>query len=58
MPLYRVYFVDNSGHIDRPPEVIDCENDQAAAEKARQFIDGFDIELWLENRMVLKLPKK
>ena len=58
MPHYRVYFIDREGHISRPPEVLDCRDDSEAAEKARQFIDGQDIEVWDGPRMIVKYPHK
>jgi hypothetical protein len=58
MPMYRVYFVDREGHIERPPEVIQCADDKEAAEKAKQFIDGQDIEVWDQARLVVKYPHK
>jgi len=58
MNAYRIFFVDREGHISRPPEVIYCANDQEAAEKARQFVDGLDIEVWQEDRIVAKLLHK
>jgi hypothetical protein len=57
-PRYRVYFVDREGHISRPPEVIECANDQEAAEKSRQFVDGLDIEVWDHDRLIMKYPHK
>jgi hypothetical protein len=55
---YRIYFLDREGHIHRPPEVIYCADDEQAAEKAKQFIDGQDIEVWQEQRIVTKYPQK
>jgi hypothetical protein len=58
LPYYRVYFIDREGHVSRPPEIIDCANSEEAAEKAKQFIDGQDIEVWDGPRMVVKYPHK
>ena len=58
MPTYRVYFVDRSGHISRPPEVILCADDNEAAGHAQRFIDSLDIEVWDESRLVAKYPRK
>jgi hypothetical protein len=54
MPIYRAYFVDREGHIHCPPKVIECADDQEAAEKAEQFADGQDVELWQAQRVVAK----
>lgn len=58
MPTYRVYFIDRGAHISRPPEVIECANNDEAVKKARQFIDGHAIELWREGLLVAKFPHK
>jgi hypothetical protein len=58
MPAYRIYLLNDEGHIDGPPHVKECADDQEAAEKARQFIDGQDIEVWQEQRVVAKYPHK
>ena len=58
MPMYRVYFMDPQGHISRPPEVIECADDKEAADKARQLIDGLDIEVWDQGRLIVKYSHK
>jgi hypothetical protein len=39
-----------------PPQVIECADDQEAAEKAKQFINGKDVEVWQDRRGVVKYP--
>jgi hypothetical protein len=56
MPHYRVFFIDRTCRISRPPEVIECADDQEATGKARQFIDGLDIDVWQENRVIATYP--
>lgn len=58
MPAYRVYFVDADGRIYQPPQILQCADDQAAIEEARQYIDGKDIQVWEKNRLVAKFPHK
>ena len=58
MPLYRVFFIDGTDHISRPPEIIDCEDDETATATARKFVDGHDVELWLDDRLVVRIPHK
>jgi hypothetical protein len=48
---YRVDIVDADGNCHKAIE-IDCPDDAAAVETAKQFIDGKDIELWQSNRKV------
>lgn len=55
MPLYGVYFIDRGAHISRPPEVLESADDEEATQKARQFIDGKDAELWRDGYLIAKL---
>jgi hypothetical protein len=43
---YRLYPVDKGGHVDGPPKIFSCGNDEAAINMARYLIDGNDVELW------------
>ena len=56
MTFYRVYFIGNDGHFVSVIE-LDCHNDNAAIESARQFINGHDIERWQEDRKIAKLGR-
>jgi len=56
MPRYRVYFTDYTGRSSRPPKIIDCVDDQDATKKARQFIDGYDVEVWNQERIIVNYP--
>jgi hypothetical protein len=48
---YQVIMLEADGNSHRAIE-IDCPDDAAAVETAKQFIDGKDIELWQSNRKV------
>jgi hypothetical protein len=37
---------------------LDCPNDNAAIESAKQFINGHDIELWQQDRIIAKFDRK
>jgi hypothetical protein len=52
MDVYRAYFLDREGKIAKPPEVLECDSDQAAIELAKPMVDGHDIEVWQGNRMI------
>lgn len=54
---YRVTTLDADGRSDQAIEV-DCPDDTAAVEFAKQFIDGKDIELWQSNRKVAEFEHK
>ncbi len=58
MRHYRVYHLDDKGHIAAPPEIIEGADDKEAAEKAQQFIDDRAIELWDGDRLVTTMELK
>ena len=51
MPEYRAYILDREGHIIRPVD-LNCGNDDEAKEKARQLVNGHDVELWQLDRKI------
>jgi hypothetical protein len=53
---YRAYTVGSDGHFTNSHEFF-AENDDAALEYARQFVDGHDVELWDNGRFVAQLKK-
>ena len=45
MAEYRAYVVGSDGHfIDS--FVLECADDTEAMERAKQLVDGHDVELW------------
>jgi hypothetical protein len=56
MIAYRIYPVDEAGHIQGPPIVIECEDDAAAVLEARERIDGVAAEIWDGGRRVAVIP--
>ena len=54
---YRVNTVAADGSSHKAIE-IDCPDDAAAVEYAKQYIDGKDIELWQSNRKVAEFEHK
>jgi hypothetical protein len=58
MPTYRVYFLDEGAHISRPAVIIECANNDEAKQRARQYIDGKDIEVWREGTLIARFPAK
>jgi hypothetical protein len=56
MPDYRVYFVGHDGRFAGVKE-IECDSDSVAVEKAQEFMDGRDIELWERARFIRKFPR-
>jgi hypothetical protein len=56
VPTYRIYYLDREAHISRPAEVIEAADDGEAVLKAKQYIDGLDLEVWRENVRIAKIP--
>jgi hypothetical protein len=55
MPQYRFYVLDGAGHVSGPAEIVDCEDDQVAIERAREAVDERPIEVWEQSRVVAHL---
>jgi hypothetical protein len=51
MEHYRAYTIGWDGHILSAID-LHCADDDAAKERARQLVDGHDIELWQGGRQV------
>jgi hypothetical protein len=54
---YRIEVVGVLGNFIRSIR-IDCTDDNAAIEAAKQFIDGHDIELWQGDRRITRFDHK
>ena len=51
MPEYRAYIVGDDGHFMRALN-FECPDDEAAKERAKQLVDGCDVELWQLERKI------
>ncbi len=49
---YRAYTVGEDGFL-APPRVFESENDDAAIDVVRGFLNGKPVELWQDDRMVV-----
>lgn len=56
MAEYRIYRVDERGHISEPPQAVCCQTVADAVEIAYQLVDGQAVELWEGPRFILRLP--
>jgi len=57
MPEYRVYIVGSDCHFyDSVP--LECDDDYEAMEKAKQLVDGHDVELWQRARKIARFDHK
>jgi hypothetical protein len=56
MAEYRAYMIGDDGRFMRAVELV-CTDDEAATERAKQLVDGHDVELWSGPRLVVRLKK-
>jgi len=54
MQGYRAYIVAQDGRTLARSEFF-CEDDEAAKERAKQLVDGNDVELWRHDRKIAEL---
>jgi hypothetical protein len=52
MPDYRVFTVDDKGHILGPSDIVTCDDDEQAIDKARKLKKRFAVEVWQGERLV------
>lgn len=55
MTDYRLYFLDETGHIREALE-LDCRDDDEAITLAEARREGGPIELWQRSRVVRRFP--
>jgi hypothetical protein len=53
---YRIYQLDREGHIRSVPEIIKCEDDDAALIEAQRYLNGCALEIWADARRVAFIP--
>ena len=56
MPTYRIFTVGHDQHYSGMPQIVECVDDNEAVDKAMQFLNGLDLEIWDQKRMVARLP--
>ena len=57
MQEYRVYVIGPDGHVQDRID-LECADDDAAIERAKQLVDGRDIELWQLARKIATFESK
>ena len=57
MAHYRAYLIARDDRIQKAVD-LDCPDDEAAIEAAKQLVDGHDVELWQQNRKITRLANK
>ena len=51
---YRAFVLDKDDHIVKRHD-FEAENDAAALEIARQYVDGHDVEVWQRSHIISRL---
>jgi hypothetical protein len=51
MQEYRAYILGPDGHVRDRVDIV-CDDDETAKEKAKQLVDGQDVELWQVDRRI------
>jgi hypothetical protein len=57
MSEYRIYVIGSDDHFIEAIQ-LDCSDDKAAIESAKQFVNGHDIELWQRARKIANFERK
>ena len=57
MPEYRAYLISSNGRIQQRIELV-CEDETTAKERAKQLVDGHDVELWQGTRKIAIFPRQ
>jgi hypothetical protein len=52
MSEFRGYVIGWDGHILQRIELDNCSDESEAREKAKQLVDGHDVELWERARLI------
>ena len=56
MPQYRLFFIDPFGQF-QDVEIIDGADDEQAVAKARQHVNGEEMELWHRDRFIGRIGR-
>ena len=51
MPAYRFYSIEKNGRVE-PPKTYICGTDGGALKVAKLVLNGHDIEVWQDTRLV------
>jgi hypothetical protein len=55
MPTYRAYLINQDDRV-ASYRAIEADSDDEALRAARQFADGGDVEVWLLDRRIGRVP--
>ena len=48
--------LDHENRVSGPPQIIECEDDDAALIEAGRYVDGQAIEIWRNDKRVGLIP--
>ena len=51
MQEYRAYIIGQDGRVESRVDLV-CSDDDAARQRAKQLVDGRDVELWQGARRI------
>jgi hypothetical protein len=51
---YRIFLLNDDGHIAKSSRYFKCATDQEAVDKAQQIENGLDFEIWEGNRIIVR----
>jgi hypothetical protein len=54
---YRAYIMGADGHILNRIDLL-CADDDEAKERAKQLVDGYDVELWQLGRQIAEFKAR
>ena len=57
MPQYRAYIIGSDGEFQNSVP-LECADDAVALKKAKQLVDGHDVELWQLTRKIARFDHK
>jgi hypothetical protein len=55
MPEYRFHTLLRGDKIAGPATQVECSSDEEAISQAKKFINGLDIEVWQDARLIARL---
>ena len=53
--MYKVYILDAKGRVCAPAQIVECDDDKEAIQKARKFVAAGTVELWQDNRLIARV---
>ena len=59
MALYRIFFVIGAQRSElHVPVDVECNDDEDACKRARQYLNGHDLEVWRRGDFVARISRR